>query len=369
MNMHKNNISLRSLKPYLLPILAAAGFIVACATGMYSAMNLKKARQMPNAASMGSSALDGVRTSWSDEEARIRAERQAQEEAARILAERRAKEEERINNERQTANNNYRAAVVAEYEEFKNRVSERAAAFDNVRLAVPGIVGQYNFKKCWTAMCALVKDKIAQTTGRGSQDNLKNYINGDLCTSFYQPMQDARGEVLQLLIEFKGCLEARRTEWKMALDAIPGWDTSLGEIPESLMAESLRIETMIQTIAAAQIGAVVSAAFDAVCLPKVCFTVCRLLAGAAARFAAGSTASAVIAMADSPAPGPADLVGLAFFGVSAATTAWEIHKVAKVIPAELAAVMYRTVDEQCAEVLKNTMDEGEKLFLAYVQGV
>ncbi len=72
-------------------------------------------------------------------------------------------------------------------------------------------------------------------------------------------------------------------------------------------------------------------------------------------------------MVDSPAPGPADLVGLGIFSVWVAATAWEVRKAAKVIPAELARSLYETINEQRAEVQRRTLDEGEKLYLEYTR--
>lgn len=86
----------------------------------------------------------------------------------------------------------------------------------------------------------------------------------------------------------------------------------------------------------AQIGASVSVAFDLASLYGVGKAIYRQLGGAAGRLTAGATAGTATAMVDSPAPGPADLVGLGIFSVGVAATAWEVRKAAKVIPAELA---------------------------------
>lgn len=199
--------------------------------------------------------------------------------------------------------------------------------------------------------------------------NFDELMNGDLREQFYRPLVDARESVVALLPEYANRLEACREEFAAKLNRIPGWDRSLGEMPESLQTESLRIEKIMQGLMAAQIGGTVSAAFDAACLAGAVRTVSSLLGGAAGRFAAGAAAGTATAMADSPAPGPADLVGLAIFGVGAAATAWEVRKAAKVIPAELARIMRETVDQQCSEVRSRVLDEGEKLYLSYSQAV
>jgi len=105
------------------------------------------------------------------------------------------------------------------------------------------------------------------------------------------------------------------------------------------------------------------------CLVGVCQAVSRLLAGAAGRLAAGMGAGALTSQIDGLVPGPADLVALGICAVSAAVTAWEVRKAAKVIPAKLAQVMNETVNTQCAEVQRRALDEGEKLCLSYVRKV
>lgn len=324
--------------------LAAAGLVVALVTGVRTARGIAHAKRMPDTADYGSSALSGVLANVSP-----------------ALQEKRKQEEVRIREACKTAVDAYRTSVKAEFEAFKRRVNERSSAFDVVSAGIPATVDNYGFSKCWDLMCALAKDKL----GMGDETNFQELMDGDLRDGFYRPIQDARAEVLALLNEFQTRLETCRRDFEKDLSDIPDWDRSLGEAPASLRAESLRIEKMLGALQEAQIGASVSAAFDAACLAGVCQTVSRLLAGAAGRFAAGAAAGAVASQLDSPAPGPGDLVGLGIFGVGAVATAWQVRAAAKTIPEELRKTMYETVESQRSEVVRRTLDEGEKLFLTY----
>ena len=338
--------------------LAAMALVVSVGTSWYSSGKLEAARQRTGLVECGSAALEGVR--------RIVADAKADETR---LAEAREREIARIRAERKAAQESFRAAIEKEHEAFRRRVAERAEGFDVVRAGIPSVVGRYGFKKCWSVMAALAKDKVARKIGKGRTTNFDELMNGDLREQFYSPLENSRESVVALLPEYANRLEACREEFAAQLKRIPGWNKSLGEIPKSLQAESLRIEEIMRGLMAAQIGSTVSAAFDAACLAGVIRTVSSLLGGAAGRFAAGAVAGTATAMVDSPAPGPADLVGLGIFGVGAVATAWEVRKAAKVIPEELAHVMCETVDQQCREVQSRVLDEGEKLYLSYSQAV
>lgn len=339
-------------------VLAVIALVMAVGINRFSSRKLEAARQCPQPVERGSAALEGVRPSSED------AAEAARREAARLAAAR-EREAERIRAARREAAMAFGMAIEREHEAFKCRVTERESVFDVVRTGIPSVVGKYGFKKCWSAMAALAKDKIARKIGKGSTTNFDELMNGDLREQFYRPLENARESVVALLPEYANRLEVCREEFAVQLNRIPEWNKSLGEIPESLQTESLRIEEIMQGLMAAQIGSTVSAAFDAACVAGVIRTVSSLLGGAAGRFAAGAAAGTAISMADSPAPGPADLVGLGIFGVGAAATAWEVRKAVKVIPADLARVMRETVDQQCSEVQSRVLDEGEKLYLSY----
>ena len=339
-------------------VLAVIALVTAVGANWFSSGKLKAARQRTGSVGCGSAALEGIRRVWAD----------AKADEAR-LAEAREREIARIRAARKAAEESFRAVIEKEHEAFRRRVAERAEDFDVVRTGIPAVVGKYGFKKCWSVMVALAKDKVARKVGKGSTTNFDEMMNGDLREQFYRPQENARESVVALLPEYANRLDACREEFAAQLNRIPEWDKSLGEIPESLQTESLRIEEVMQGLMAAQIGSTVSAAFDAVCFAGVIRTVSSLLGGAAGRFAAGAATGTATAMADSPAPGPADLVGLAIFGVGAAATVWEVRKAAKVIPEELSRVMRETVDQQCSEVQSRVLDEGEKLYLSYSQAV
>lgn len=333
-----------------MPTMSAFCLIVAVVMGMKSVERLKRAERMSCEAMCGSPSLEGVKAC-----ARTASEADRQREVAHIRKAREASAE------------TFRASVEAEHEAFRRRVFERSAAFDVVRGGIPDTVDKYGFTKCWSIMYALAKDMVSQKIGKGSTANFDELLNADLRTGFYQPLQDARGEVLVLLSEFQARLNACRAELERNMTSIPDWDRSLGEPPVSLRAESLRIEETMAALRDVQIGATASAALDAACLYGISQTVARLLAGAAGRIAAGAVAGGVTAMADGPVPGPADLVGLGIFGVGAAATAWEMRKASKVVPEKLTKVMNETVDTQSAEVQRRTLDEGEKLYLMYTR--
>ena len=334
--------------------LVATALAVSVGTSWYSSGKLETARQRTGAVGRGSAALEGI--------GRVGADPQADE---AMVAEAREREIARIRAARKSAQESFRAAIEEEHASFRRRVVERARGFDVAWASIPSVVGKYGFKKCWSVMAALAKDKVAEKIGKGRTTNFDEMMNGDLREQFYRPLENARESVVALLPEYANRLEACREGFAAQLNRIPGWDKSLGEIPESLQTESLRIEEIMRGLMAAQIGSTVSAAFDAACLAGVIRTVSSLLGGAAGRFAAGAAAGTATAMADSPAPGPADLVGLAIFGVGAAATAWEVREAAKVIPEELSRVMRETVDQQCSEVQSRVLDEGEKLHLSY----
>jgi len=340
----------RKIGGWWWPTLAVLGLVVVLVTGVRSANRLGKADRMPRDAANGSAALAGAGA-----HVPVVSEADRALVAARIRAARRA------------AAVAYRTSVEAEYEAFKRRVAERSSAFDVVRADIPGTVGKYGFKKCWSVMYALAKDKVAKKFGKGCTTNFDQLMNGDLREGFYQPLQDARGEVLMLLNELQVRLQSCRDELDRNMAGIPEWDRSLGEPPASLKAESLRIDEMLTALREVQIGATVSAAIDAACVAGVCQTVVRLLAGAVGRLAGGMAAGAVTSQLDSPAPGPADLVALGICAVSVAATAWEVRKAAKIVPERLAKAMNEAVDAQCAEVRRRTLDEGEKLYLSYVR--
>lgn len=339
-------------------VLAVIALVMAVGTNRFSSRKLESARQRTGAVKRGSVALEDVRSSSED------VVEAARREAARLAAAR-ERETERIRTARRDATMAFGTAIKREHEAFKCRVAEREAVFDVVRAGIPSVVGKYGFKKCWSVMAALAKDKIARKIGKGSTTNFDELVNGDLREQFYRPLENAHESVVALLPEYANRLEVCREEFAAQLNRISEWDKSLGEIPESLQVESLRIEEVMQGLMAAQIGSTVSAAFDAVCLAGVIRTVSSLLGGAAGGFAAGAAAGTATAMVDSPAPGPADLFGLGIFGVGAVATAWEVRKAAKVIPAELSRVMSETVDRQCSEVQSRVRDEGEKLYLSY----
>ena len=338
--------------------LAAMALVVSVGTSWYSSCKLEAAHQRMGLVGCGSAALEGIR--------RIGTGTKADE---TWLAAAREREIARIRAERKAAQESFRATIEKAHEAFRRRVAERAEGFDVVRAGIPSVVGKYGFKKCWSVMAALAKDKVARKFGKGRTTNFDELMNGDLREQFYRPLKNARESVVALLPEYANRLEACREEFATQLKRIPGWDKSLGEIPKSLQAESLRIEEIMQGLMAAQIGSSVSAAFDAACLAAVYRTVASLLAKAATRLAAGTVAGTATAMVDSPAPGPADLVGLGIFGGGAVATAWEVRKAAKVIPPELARVMRETVDQQSSEVQSRVLDEGEKLYLYYSQAV
>ena len=363
MNAQDKNVQLPNRKPRKVRnriwiALAAMALAVSVGTNWYSSGKLEAARQRTGLVGCGSAALEGIRRIGADSKA-----------AEARLAEAREREITRIRAERKAAQESFRAAIEKEHEAFRRRVAERAEGFDVVRAGIPSVVGRYGFKKCWSVMAALAKDKVARKIGKGRTTNFDELMNGDLREQFYRPLENARESVVALLPEYANRLEACREEFAAQLKRIPGWNKSLGEIPKSLQTESLRIEEIMRGLMAAQIGSTVSAAFDAACLAGVIRTVSSLLGGAAGRFAAGMAAGTATAMVDSPAPGPADLVGLALFGAGAAATAWEVRKAAKVIPTELAHVMRETIDQQCSEVQSRVLDEGEKLYLSYSQAV
>jgi len=333
-----------------MPTLAAIGLGVVVVTGVKSASHLGRAGQVPPETTRGSSSLADVK-------AHVPVVSEAE----------RAREAARIREARKAAAEAFRVSVEAEYEAFKRRVSERAAAFDVVRGGIPGTVDKYGFRKCWAVMWALAKDKVAEKIGKGSMTNFDHLMNADLREGFYQPLQDARGEVLVLLNEFQTRLQVCRDELDRSMVGIPDWDRSLGEPPMSLKADSLRIEEAMAALRAVQIGATVSAAFDAVCLAGVYQAVKSLLLHAAGRLAGGMATGAVTSQLDGPIPGPADLVAMGICAVSVAATAWEVRKAAKEIPEQLRKIMNETVDTQCAEVRRRTLDEGEKLYLSYVR--
>lgn len=363
MNAQAKNVQLPNRKPRKVRnriwiALAAMALAVSVGTSWYSSGKLEAARQRSGLVGCGSAALEGIRRIVADDKA----------DEAR-LAEAREREIARIRAERKVAQESFRAAIEKEHEAFRRRVAERAEGFDVVRAGIPSVVGRYGFKKCWSVMAALAKDKVARKIGKGRTTNFDELMNGDLREQFYRPLENARESVVALLPEYANRLEACREEFAAQLKRIPGWNKSLGEIPKSLQAESLRIEEIMRGLMAAQIGSTVSAAFDAACLAGVVRTVSSLLGGAAGRFAAGAVAGTATAMVDSPAPGPADLLGLGIFGVGAAATAWEVRKAAKTIPDELARVMRETIDQQSNEVQSRVLDEGEKLYLSYSQAV
>lgn len=363
MNAQDKNVQLPNRKPRKVRnriwiALAAMALAASVGTSWYSSGKLEDARQCMGLVGCGSAALEGVRRIVTD----------AKADEAR-LAEAREREIARIRAERKAAQASFRAAIEKEHEAFRRRVAERAEGFDVVRAGIPSVVGKYGFKKCWSVMAALAKDKVARKIGKGRTTNFNEFMNGDLREQFYRPLENARESVVALLPEYANRMESCREEFAAQLKRIPGWDKSLGEIPKSLQTESLRIEEIMRGLMAAQIGGTVSAAFDAACLAAVYRTVASLLAKAAARLAAGTVAGAATAMADSPVPGPADLVGLGIFGVGAAATAWEVRRAAKTIPDELARVMRETIDQQFDEVQSRVLDEGEKLYLSYSQAV
>lgn len=363
MNVQDKNVQLPNRRPRKVRnriwiALVAMALAVSVGTSWYSSGKLEAARQRTGLVGCGSAALEGVR--------RIVADAKADE--AR-LAEAREREIARIRAERKAAQESFRAAVEKEHEAFRRRVAERAEGFDVVRAGIPSVVGKYGFKKCWSVMAALAKDKVARKIGKGRTTNFDELMNGDLREQFYRPLENARESVVALLPEYANRLEACRDEFAAQLKRIPGWNKSLGQIPKSLQTESLRIEEIMRGLMAAQIGSTVSAAFDAACLAAVYRTVASLLAKAATRLAAGTVAGLVTSQCDGPIPGPADIAGLGIFGVGAVATAWEVRKAAKVIPDELARVMRETIDQQSNEVQSRVLDEGEKLYLSYSQAV
>lgn len=363
MNVQDKNVQLPNRKPRKVRnriwiALAAMALAVSVGTSWYSSGKLEAARQRTGLVGCGSAALEGIR--------RIGADTKADE--AR-LAEAREREIARIRAARKAAQESFRAAIEKEHEAFRRRVAERAEGFDIVRAGIPSVVGKYGFKKCWSIMAALAKDKVARKVGKGRTTNFDELMNGDLREQFYRPLENARESVVALLPEYANRLEACREEFAAQLKRIPGWNKSLGQIPKSLQTESLQIEEIMRGLMAAQIGSTVSAAFDAACLAAVYRTVASLLAKAATRLAAGTVAGLVTSQCDGPMPGPADIAGLGIFGVGAVATAWEVRKAAKVIPDELARVMRETIDQQSNEVQSRVLDEGEKLYLSYSQAV
>ena len=363
MNAQDKNVQLPNRKPRKVRnriwiALAAMALAVSVGTSWYSSGKLEAARQRTGLVGRGSAALEGIRRIGADSKA-----------AEARLAEAREREIARIRAERKAAQESFRAAIEKEHEAFRRRVAERAEGFDVVRAGIPSVVGRYGFKKCWSVMAALAKDKVARKIGKGRTTNFDELMNGDLREQFYRPLENARESVVALLPEYANRLEACREEFAAQLKRIPGWNKSLGEIPKSLQTESLRIEEIMRGLMAAQIGSTVSAAFDAACLAAVYRTVASLLAKAATRLAAGTVAGLVTSQCDGPMPGPADIAGLGIFGVGAVATAWEVRKAAKVIPDELARVMRETIDQQSNEVQSRVLDEGEKLYLSYSQAV
>lgn len=187
---------------WLFAALAAIGLAVALVTGIGADRRLDAARGLPSRSSHGSSALGKTRL-------------------PKVSAEARTREEARIRAERDKVVEAYLSAVKAEYEAFQRRVAERAMGFDTVRAGVPSLVDKYGFVKCWDLMYALAKDEIARTFGRGSTTNFDELMNADLRDGFYQPIQDARGEVLVLLNELQARLSACRGQLSDKLARLP----------------------------------------------------------------------------------------------------------------------------------------------------
>lgn len=357
-NVPKQDQKPRKTRNRIWIVLAVMALAVAMGTGWCSSCKLETARHRTGSVGFGSAALEGIR--------RIGV---AFRPGGTRLAEARKQELARIRAARKAAQESFHAAIEKEREAFRRRVAERAQGFDVVRAGIPSVVGKYGFTKCWSIMAALAKDKVARKIGKGRTTNFTELMDGDLREQFYRPLENARESVVALLPEYAARLEACREEFAMRLKSIPGWDRSLGEIPRSLQTESLRIQDVMQALMMTQVGSTISVTFDVACLAGVARTVASVLGGAAGRLAVGTVAGTATAMADSPVPGPADLVGLGIFGVGAAASAWEVRKAVKVIPDELDRVMRETVDQQYREVQSRVLDEGEKLHLSYSRAV
>lgn len=349
-------IEMKKAKSRILIPFAVAAIAVAIGTHWYAAKHMGEFDLDPESVERGSAALSGLERL--PEEARAAM-------AMYLVKAARDREVERIRTARQTALDSYRAAVGKEHEAFRRRVDERTAVFDVVRAGIPQVVDKYGYSKCWDIAVALAKDEFNRHFDTGSTDNCDRMMNDDLRDGFYQPLLDARAEVIALLPEFLARLEACRQQCSAELNAIPRWDESLGEIPKSLQLESLQIEEVMKSLRMTQIGSAVEAVFDAACLPAVIRVVTSLMAKAGGRLAASAIAGGGTAFLDGPEPGPADLIGLGVFGVGVGMTAWEVRKAAKVIPAELNRVLSETVDQQCREVLTRVLDEGDKLQMTY----
>lgn len=334
-------------------VFAVAALVVAVLADAYSNRKLSESGGGMPSAECGSCALEGV---VSNRENAVSVEQ---------LEESRRREIGRIRNARRELAASFQEDLKQEHEAFRRQVDERAACFDAVKDGIHDVVSQYGYEKCWSVMAALAKDKVAEKLGSGCTTNFDRIMNDDLRIGFYCPLLTAREEVVALLPEYVGRVEACRRKFAEKLNRIPEWDRSLGDIPKSLQADSLRIEKAMQRLMAAQIGSTVSAAFDAVGLACVYRTMASLLSGAAARLAASAVAGGSISILDTPAPGPMDVVGFAVFGAGAAITAWEVRKAIEVIPDELSQIMNDTVDRQRQETLTRLLEEGEELFMSY----
>lgn len=277
-------------------------------------------------------------------------------------AKRREQEEKRISEAMKQAARDYRESVELEKTAFERSVRQRAeASFGPLRDDVPSIAGRYGYDKAWQLVKALTMDKLKPT----SPSRIENVFNADLSDSFYVPLLQARQEVWGECAALAARLEALRAQYAKAVNDIAPWNEELGAVPQSLAKESMRIQEQLQTQIGARISSAIQVAVEAIFLKQGIAMSRRVLAGAVKRFAASAGAGLIISQCDSPAPGPADVVGAAVFGIGFLMTCREVKKACVDLPRQVADTMNDVVDGQEREIVAETLREGRKLIAQY----
>ena len=278
--------------------------------------------------------------------------------AARRAAQ--AREAARIMSQLHSAEKEYKAAMTNEVTRFEEVVRKRAAnEFETVQQNIPVVVAGYGYEKAWELVKAMAKDKVSKGT---SNKHLAAILNADLQDRYYKPLLTARQNVWGEYGALVQRLEAIRKQYKIRVSQIKPWDDGLGEVPDSLQKESLRIEKQMMENVEAHVSSAIAVAVDAVFLyPGVC-AVGRVLGGIAARFATTAGVSLVISQCDSPAPGPCDIVAATVFGIGTVCTCRDVKKACVNLPGELSSTLRRAANEQENEIVAETLAAGRKLF-------
>ncbi len=247
------------------------------------------------------------------------------------------------------------------YNEFMTYLdSEGSRGFDAARAEVPRLAGQYNrFGKASALVRKIAFDSLKKTDSTGEM------IRKDLAEPLSRPCIEASAAVCARYNRMINAMEANRRASAAALSQTLETlgDTAPMELPLKRFQQRVGdVEARIRDLGVEQALTTLSVGLEAVFIRSTVRAMANIAVRTSAKVAGKAAVSAALPLADGPLP-IGDIIAVVGF----AWTAWDVCRLARVLPRELRASMTQMIDTLQQDTLVQARTRAESALDAYTR--